>query len=121
MALDITEEIEKFKEFVELHYIKELHLLVSKGKKAFVVNFSELARFDPDLSEHLLRAPEEFFKIAEIAVEQFDLGRNLRVRFRNLPASEISPKAKKGSLWKAMFFIVKIKVQFDRFLFLTHN
>ncbi|MFH1592903.1 MAG: minichromosome maintenance protein MCM [Candidatus Woesearchaeota archaeon] len=86
--MEISEQIEKFKEFIELNYLKDLHKQVRKGRGALVIDFSELVRFDPELAEQLLAEPEDCIKAAEMAVDQFDLGKSLRVRFRNLPDSE---------------------------------
>jgi DNA replicative helicase MCM subunit Mcm2 (Cdc46/Mcm family) len=86
--MDASEQIEKFQEFFEITYKKELPELVRKGKKSLVVDFSNLIKFDPDLAENLLQEPEEVIKAAEIALEQFDLGIDLRVRFNNLPLSQ---------------------------------
>ena len=64
--------------------------LVRKGKKALIIDFSELAQFDSDLSEQLLNNPDETVKAAELSIEQFDLPEEikLRVRFTNLPPSQ---------------------------------
>lgn len=86
--MDASEQIEKFQEFLEITYKKELPELVRKGKKSLIVDFSDLIKFDPDLAEILLQEPEEGVKAAEIAIEQFDLGADLRVRFNNLPLSQ---------------------------------
>lgn len=87
ILLEISEQIEKFREFIELNYLKELHKQASKGRKALILDVLELIRFDPELAEHLFRDPEDSLRAAEMAVDQFDLG-SLRVRFRNLPDSE---------------------------------
>jgi len=86
--MDASEQIEKFQEFFEITYKRELSELVRKGKKSIVVDFSNLIKFDPDLAENLLQEPEEAMKAAEIALEQFDLGAELRARFNNLPLSQ---------------------------------
>lgn len=88
--MDATEQIGKFKEFMENYYQTKLLEQVRKGDKFLVVDFSELSRFDPGLAEELLEQPEEAFKAAELAVLQFDLPADLKrfhVRFRNLPQS----------------------------------
>jgi replicative DNA helicase Mcm len=64
-----------------------INIAVSKGIKSISVDFFDLTRFDPDLAEMLLDEPEEVIKAAELAVEQFDVGKPLRVRFFNFPES----------------------------------
>ncbi len=86
--MEISEQVEKFKEFIETSYLKELHKQASKGRNAIILDVRELVRFDPDLVEELLQNPEDSLKTAEMAVDQFNLG-SLRVRFRNLPESEM--------------------------------
>ena len=90
MVVDTSEQIEKFKEFIEINYSGLLKDIIKKGRKAFIVDFNELSKFDPDLAEQLLSDPEDTFKAAELSLSQFDLpdGAKLRVRIINLPASE---------------------------------
>ncbi len=90
MVVDANEQIEKFKEFFDVTYFKEIHGIVSKGRKALIVDFSELVKFDPDLAEQLLNYPEDTLRAAEISLEQFEaIGMVIRVRFRNLSESSI--------------------------------
>jgi len=86
--VDAQEQIEKFQEFIELNYQKKLQNLIRKGKKSLIINFSELAKFDHELSEQLLEEPEETIKAVEIAIDQFDLKERLKVRIKNLPDSQ---------------------------------
>lgn len=86
MAIDAMEQTEKFQNFFETNYTSELHELSSKGKKALVVNFFDLSKYDVNLSEELLEEPDETIKAAEAAIEL--LGFNARVRFRNFPDSQ---------------------------------
>ncbi len=87
MPLDVTEQIEKFQDFFE-SYKKNFYDLIEKGKKAIIVDFSELSKFDPDLAEQLLNEPEDTIRAAELAIEQFDLPYFFKVRFGNLPKSQ---------------------------------
>jgi len=87
MPLDVAEQIEKFQDFFE-GYKKTFYDLIEKGKKAIIVDFSELSKFDPDLAEQLLNEPEDTIRAAELAIEQFDLPHSLKVRFGNLPKSQ---------------------------------
>ncbi|MBL7059245.1 ATP-binding protein [Candidatus Pacearchaeota archaeon] len=88
MTLDASEQMEKFQDFVEQSYQKELHENVSKGYDFLVLDFFELTKFDPRLADQLLEEPEETLKAAEIALEQFDVRKGFRIRFRNLPKSQ---------------------------------
>src|SRR3989344_6648413 len=89
MAIEVADQIEKFKDFLEITYIQDIHNLVRKGRKSLIIDFSELARFDPELAEQLLDEPDDVIKAAEMALEQFDLVKTpLNVRIRNLPESE---------------------------------
>ncbi len=90
MQLDATKQIEEFKEFIEDTCKEELSKLIEKGEKSIVIDFKELASQYLDLSEQLITYPEETFKAAEMALDQFELpeGTLLRVRFKNLPDSQ---------------------------------
>lgn len=88
MAKSVTEQIEKFQEFVDSSYKKELHKLIREGKTAITLDFSELSKFDHDLAESVLDEPEELIKAAELAIEQLDFQKSFRVRFKNLPESQ---------------------------------
>src|SRR3990167_8158545 len=61
----------------------------ASSPKSLVIDFGELAKFDPDLAEDLLEDPENLFKSAEFSLENFDLPeKNFRVRFKNLPDTQ---------------------------------
>ena len=89
--MDAVEQIKQFKEFLEEIYKAELSEGVRKGLTFISLNFDELSKFNPDLAEDLLDMPEETIKAAELAVEQFDLPKevkNFKARFYNLPESQ---------------------------------
>ncbi len=86
--IDAHEQVERFREFFEENYKKQIHEIVSKGLKFLVVDFAELSEFDHELADLLLEEPEEVIKAAELAVEQFDVKETIRVRFNNLPKSQ---------------------------------
>ncbi|MBI2499452.1 ATP-binding protein [Candidatus Woesearchaeota archaeon] len=90
MIVDTSEQIEKFKEFIEINYSGLLKDIIKKGRKAFIVDFNDLSKFDPDLAEQLLSEPEDTLKAGELSISQFDLPdmSKLRIRARNLPSSE---------------------------------
>src|SRR3989344_5589819 len=88
MKLDVTDQVERFKEFIETYYKETIHDLVRDGGSTIVIDFMELSKHDIELSELLLDEPEEVLKAAEIATEQMDVPVKLKVRFYNLPKSQ---------------------------------
>ncbi len=87
--VDVQEQIAKFQEFIEAHYLNTLHSLILKGERSLVISFSDLLKFDPDLSEYVMNEPEEALKAIEIAIQQFNIAEkiNMRVRLKDLPPS----------------------------------
>ena len=55
--VDAQRQIERFQEFLNTHYEKDLGELVRKGSKSLTIDFGELAKFDIELSEELLEEP----------------------------------------------------------------
>ncbi len=90
MPKDAIKQIEKFKEFLETVYTKELNRAAKRGSKSLIIDFMELARFDVELSEQFLNEPQEALQNAELAIDQLELpGKKLfNIRFKNLPASQ---------------------------------
>jgi len=88
MAIDASEQIEQFQDFVEQHYQKDLHERLNRGITYIVFDFFKLAEFDPRLADQLLEEPEETLKAAELALEQFEVEKGFRVRFSDLPKSQ---------------------------------
>lgn len=88
-ALAPEEQIRRFQEFLEKHYISQLAETVRKGGLSLAIDFSQLSEFDPDLADALLEEPEETIKAGEIAITQFDLGaKDFKIRLSNLPPSQ---------------------------------
>ncbi|MBW2978555.1 minichromosome maintenance protein MCM [Candidatus Woesearchaeota archaeon] len=88
--MEATELINRVKNFLEKNYYAELSEQVRKHENFLIIQFPKLSQFDPDLADYLLETPEEFFKAAEIAIEQFDMpgdSKNFIVRFIDLPDS----------------------------------
>jgi len=88
--MNAQEQIKKFHEFFEQFHSTELLESIRRGRNFFVVDFMELSRFDPELTELLLDQPEEVLTAAEIAVKEFDLPKGVNrfyVRVRNVPES----------------------------------
>ncbi|MBI5798198.1 hypothetical protein HZA98_04825, partial [Candidatus Woesearchaeota archaeon] len=88
MAIDAAEQIEKFQEFIEQSYQKQLHENMNKGLNYLLVDFFDITKYDPKLADQLLEEPEETTKAAEMALEQFEVKKGFRIRFRNLPKSQ---------------------------------
>lgn len=88
MAIDAAEQIEKFQEFIEQSYQKQLHENMSKGLNFLLIDFFDLTKYDPKLADQLLEEPEETIKAAEMALEQFEVKKGFRIRFRNLSKSQ---------------------------------
>jgi replicative DNA helicase Mcm len=88
--IDAVQQIEKFKDFIESDYKKQLYDIIKKGKKSLLISFLDLSKFDIELAEELLNEPEETLKAAELALEQYDLpeATALRNRFFNLPETQ---------------------------------
>jgi replicative DNA helicase Mcm len=86
--IDAHEQVERFQEFFDANYKKQIHEVASKGLRSLVVDFSQLSEFDHELADMLLEEPEEVTKAAELAIEQFDIKESIRVRFFNLPKGQ---------------------------------
>ncbi len=89
--MEAQEQIKRFGEFIEKKYKSALLQAARKGEKFLVIDFAVLSRFDSELAEGLLDNPTEFYHVAQIAVEQFQLPQDTKgfsVRFRNLPATQ---------------------------------
>ncbi|MFH1637239.1 MAG: hypothetical protein ABIB71_02330 [Candidatus Woesearchaeota archaeon] len=85
MLLDTADQIERFQEFIESAYNKEIHNAASKGESALVVDFSDLSKFEPSLAKQLLEKPSKTIMVAEAVAKKMNDNFPLRVRFRNLP------------------------------------
>ncbi len=89
--MDVDEQIRIFREFIEQSYYPQLLEAVRKGESFLVLDFSELIKYNTEISEELLESPEELLKAAELAVKDFDLPKKVgkfTVRLRNLPESQ---------------------------------
>ena len=56
-----------------------------------VLDFSELIKFNTEITEEMLEHPEELLKAAEISIKEFELPKKVKkfaVRFMNLPDSQ---------------------------------
>ena len=89
--MEVDEQIKVFREFIEQNYYPQLLETVRKGDIFLILDFSELIKFNTEISEELLDKPEELLKAAELAVKEFDLPKKITkfaVRFKNLPPSQ---------------------------------
>lgn len=89
--MESSEQIDKFKDFIDSYYKRNLHEIVQSGKKSLLLDFKRLSEFDVELAEELLNDPENLVRAAERSLELFDLpveDFSLRVRFTNLPGSQ---------------------------------
>lgn len=93
MPKDAINQIEKFKEFLETAYKKELNKAAKKGSKSLVIDFMDLAKFDVELSEQFLNEPYEALQNAELAMDQLELleKKTFNIRFLNIPVSQKKP------------------------------
>jgi replicative DNA helicase Mcm len=90
LEMEAAEQIRKFEEFFDIHYKLEILQNIQADKNLIVVDFLELANFDPELSEELLEHPEEVIKAAELAIKSLDIpeDKRIRVRFTNVSATQ---------------------------------
>ncbi|MBT7903434.1 helix-turn-helix domain-containing protein [Candidatus Woesearchaeota archaeon] len=89
--MDVSEQVRIFEEFFEKNYLTDILEKIRIGQNYLVVDFLELTKFNPEISQLLLDQPEEILKTAEIAIRSFDLPdsfKNFYVRFFNLPLSQ---------------------------------
>jgi len=90
VKIDASEQIKRFQDFLESSYYPQIVENLRKDNKFVIVDFTELSKFDLDLANELLEAPEDTIKAAELAIEQFDLEaiKGFKVRFKNLPENQ---------------------------------
>ena len=89
--MDVDEQIKVFREFIEQNYYPQLLEAVRKGQLFLVLDFAELVKFNTEICEELLEAPEELLKAGELAVKEFDLPKKIAkfsLRIHNLPSSQ---------------------------------
>jgi replicative DNA helicase Mcm len=87
---DAIDQIERFKEFLETVYTRELNNAVKWGSKFITINFLDLSKFDVELSEQFLNEPYETIQNARLAIDQLELPekKTFNIRFINLPTSQ---------------------------------
>ena len=85
--MDSHEQIQRARDFLEEVYEKKIHSLLSKGLSTLVVDFSELIKHDPEMSDELLEDPEDVIRAFELAMENYET-KDFKARFTNLPESQ---------------------------------
>ena len=89
--MDVDKQIRVFREFIEQNYHPQLLEAVRKGQGYINLDFSQLIKFNTEITEEILESPEELIKAAELAIKEFDLPKKVtkfNVRFSNLPESQ---------------------------------
>lgn len=69
-------------------YKKDIGNSLRKSSNAIYIDFMKLTEFSNKLSEEILSNPEEILRILELAMEEFGLIKNVRVRLYNLPKTQ---------------------------------
>ena len=86
--MEVNEQVEKFKDFLDKNYKEKIAEKVRKGKKRITISFKKLTRHDYDLAEILLEQPYETLKAFELAIEQYEFieGTNkFKIRVKDTP------------------------------------
>jgi replicative DNA helicase Mcm len=86
--MEVTEQIQTFQQFIEIHCLAELLETIRKGQNFFNVDFIAMSKHSPELADLLLEQPEEVLKACELAISNFDLPKEIKqfhIRFQNLP------------------------------------
>ncbi len=85
--LEAQDQIRRFQDFFEEVYKNRIVESVSRGRNFVYLDFSDLAKFDPELGEDILNHPEDALKAAEMAAEQLDIieSPGFRIRLTNMP------------------------------------
>ena len=81
--------IENFEEFINKQYLGELANVINQGLPSFKLDFGELDKFDPILSDLLVENPGEMLKLVKEALGRIEFAEetDLKIRFTNMPES----------------------------------
>ncbi|MCD6575613.1 MAG: minichromosome maintenance protein MCM [Nanoarchaeota archaeon] len=81
--------IERFEEFINKRYLSELSRVINSGKQSIIIDFKELDKFDPELTDFLIENPEDAIKLFKSAIKRIEMvsDEDLNVRFSNMPES----------------------------------
>ncbi|MBI2148141.1 minichromosome maintenance protein MCM [Candidatus Woesearchaeota archaeon] len=109
--MEVNEQIEVFKEFIELHYKAQLYDIVKSDKKSLIISFQDLVNFNHELADNLLDEPEETIKSAELSLEHFDIPeenkKGINVRFKDLPETQKSRISDVRSIHLGQFLFIE--------------
>ncbi len=85
--MDEEEISERFEEFVSKYYLAKLSRVISQGADSLVIDFVELDKFDPRLTDFLLEKPEEALEFFKNALKRIEMSSEaeLNLRFSNIP------------------------------------
>jgi len=81
------ELISEAKNFFDFHK-KEMGESIRKGANVIYLDFMKLSEFSKKLSDEILLNPEEVLRLVELAVEEFGLVKDVRIRMTNLYKSQ---------------------------------
>ncbi|HDD04958.1 MAG TPA: minichromosome maintenance protein MCM [Candidatus Aenigmarchaeota archaeon] len=83
----MTEEemFEELKRFVEREYYDELLKVVERGKRALIIDFQDLDRFNPELGDKLLDEPEKVLEALKKVLKEIEPNYEVSPRITNLP------------------------------------
>ncbi len=83
--------IEKFEEFINKRYLSNLSTALNTGMHSLIVDFTELDKFDPELTDFLIEQPEDAIKLFQSALKRIEMvpeDEELNIRFSNIPESK---------------------------------
>ncbi len=91
--MDVGEQLKIFQNFFEKFYYENLISALQRGENYIIVDFQDLAVFNPELAQKVLDYPEECFKTASLSIERLDLHEDKKqkeffVRFKNIPLAQ---------------------------------
>ncbi len=90
--MEVGEQIKIFKEFIEQYYNLQLQEAVRKGESFLLMDFSQLIKFNTEITEAILEEPEELLEAAEIAAKELaeptKKVAKFNIRFINIPDSQ---------------------------------
>lgn len=87
MELDQNEVMEKFFQFIKTECSEDLGKVITLGKKSFIIDFTKLDLYEPEIAQALIDNPLKYIDIFEDTLVQFEEGvrEKIFVRFINLP------------------------------------
>jgi replicative DNA helicase Mcm len=90
MNIDMEDKIiDKFEEFINKRYLSKLSATINSGSKSLIVDFEELDKFDPMLTDQLVENPQDTIKLFQSAIRRIEMSseEDLNIRFTNMPES----------------------------------